>query len=286
MKNIITSLVLAFGLSIGIVQANIPDSVGYELNEGKVLVVYKVGEKETLFSIAQKYATSMYEILQLNPGAEEGLRFGQILKVPYTKPFDPNWVKKAAESSSPGPSSGRLHKVQAKETVFSISRQYGISPDELRRWNRLANDNIRIGQELVVGQAQTAVSSAQRNENQSQPVVTASASTNFDRANYEIERRPVNDTGKNTKVSEKGIATVIENAGETAQFLALHKTAAVGTIIQVRNPMNNLSIFARVIGKLPDTGDNDKLVIKLSKSAYERLGALDKRFLVELSFIE
>jgi rare lipoprotein A (peptidoglycan hydrolase) len=88
------------------------------------------------------------------------------------------------------------------------------------------------------------------------------------------------------RVSEKGIAEVITGTGESAKFLALHKSAPVGTIIQVSNPMNNISIFVRVIGKLPATGENDKIVIKLSQSAYERLNAIDKKFLVDLSYIE
>jgi rare lipoprotein A (peptidoglycan hydrolase) len=68
-------------------------------------------------------------------------------------------------------------------------------------------------------------------------------------------------------------------------FLALHRTAPVGTIMQVRNQMNDLSVFVKVIGKLPDTGANDKVIVKLSKKAYERLAALDKRFRVELSYM-
>lgn len=55
------------------------------------------------------------------------------------------------------------------------------------------------------------------------------------------------------------------DSGNSDMFLALHRTAPVGTIMQVRNQMNDLSVFVKVIGKLPDTGANDKVVVKISK---------------------
>jgi len=65
----------------------------------------------------------------------------------------------------------------------------------------------------------------------------------------------------------------------------MHRTAPIGTIMQVKNEMNNLTVFVRVIGKLPDTGENTNVTIRISKTAYDRLGAIDKRFPVEISYI-
>ncbi|MFW6054829.1 MAG: LysM peptidoglycan-binding domain-containing protein [Thermodesulfobacteriota bacterium] len=45
----------------------------------------------------------------------------------------------------------KTHSVQSGDTLYSISQKYGISVDELRRWNDLGRgDVIRPGQELVV----------------------------------------------------------------------------------------------------------------------------------------
>jgi len=52
----------------------------------------------------------------------------------------------------------------------------------------------------------------------------------------------------------------------------------------VRNEMNGREVFVRVIGQLPDTALTDKLIIRISKSAYDRLGAIDPRFRVEVTF--
>jgi len=267
------------------IYAHQADSVGYEMRDGKVLVHYKVGEKETLFSIAKKYESTMYDIIQNNPGADQGLRFGQILKVPYNKPFTPKSESVVAATSDIPVN--RVHKVGPSETIFSISRKYGVNVADIRRWNGLKNDNIGIGQSIVVAAPPSElVADSRPTPSVSQQKTVDSPSPQEDTFKYEIGRVPVNETGKNMRVSEKGIAEVIAGTNDSAKFLALHKSAPVGTIIQVTNPMNKISIFVRVIGKLPETGGNDKIAIKLSQSAYERLNAIDKKFLVELSYIE
>jgi LysM repeat protein len=42
------------------------------------------------------------------------------------------------------------HIVKSKETVFSISKKYGVSPSQLDKWNQLEDKPIQIGQKLVI----------------------------------------------------------------------------------------------------------------------------------------
>ena len=42
------------------------------------------------------------------------------------------------------------HIVKSKETVFSISKKYGVSPSQLDKWNQLDDKPIQIGQKLVI----------------------------------------------------------------------------------------------------------------------------------------
>ena len=42
------------------------------------------------------------------------------------------------------------HKVRKGDTLFSIARQYGVTVTDLRQWNSLRDNGIRIGQELRV----------------------------------------------------------------------------------------------------------------------------------------
>ena len=45
---------------------------------------------------------------------------------------------------------GSTHVVQSGETLYSISRRYGVSVDAIKVRNNLGNDNIQVGQELVI----------------------------------------------------------------------------------------------------------------------------------------
>ncbi|HTJ51921.1 MAG TPA: LysM peptidoglycan-binding domain-containing protein, partial [Cyclobacteriaceae bacterium] len=116
------------------------DSVGIETINGKVFVIHKVGEKETLYGISKRYGTTVDDILKYNPTADAGLEIGKILKVPYTP-------KTTVKASSGG---GLVHVVTDKETLFSISKAYNVSVDELKQWNNLTSNSLSLGQELTI----------------------------------------------------------------------------------------------------------------------------------------
>jgi hypothetical protein len=64
-----------------------------------------------------------------------------------------------------------------------------------------------------------------------------------------------------------------------------HAKPTVGTIMMVRNIMNGQVVYVRVIGKLPETGDNSSVLIRLSKKAVAKLNTPDQRFRVETSYL-
>lgn len=361
-------------------QPHAQDSLGIETVNGKIFVVHQVGEKETLFGISRRYGTTVDAIVQYNPSASSGLSIGQILKVPYTKPA-------ASATANTKPASGGggiIHVVAAKETMFSISKAYGVSVDEIRQWNNLKDNTLSIGQEIVIKKRNTTaannntttqpttnrqttttpaantasthtveaketlysiankyditvqqlkewnnlesneldigqtiyVKQPSRNatpvrrdtsSTTQQPVVTARQTTTTQPVKNDVPKNdtppvktdtPPRETVKtNTEtirisesvkngdeILEKGIAELIEGTDGNRKYLALHRTAPVGTILKVKNELNNREVFVRVMGKLPDTALTDKVVIKISKSAYDRLGAIDPRFRVEVTY--
>lgn len=343
------------------------DSLGVETLNGKIFVIHKVSEKETLFAISKRYGSTVEAILQSNPNVtSSSLEVGQILKVPYTRP-----ITKPGQKTT----GGGLHKVAAKETMFSIAQKYNISVDELKQWNNLTDNSLSIGQSLVVRKPAGAV-----NATSTTPVVknttptsttgrkgemhtVAAGETMFsiarkynitvgqlrgwnstiqsdelqvgqsihvgepgktDPVRQDVATTPVNNTkptvtdSKPNNVSDKpetfkppvatteppktetfrisesvknsdeilesGLAELIEGTEGNRKYLALHRTAPAGTILKVRNEMNNREVFVRVMGKLPETGATDKIVIRISKSAYDRLGAIDPKFRVEVTY--
>ena len=56
------------------------------------------------------------------------------------------------ESLPEGMESSTVHVVKPGETLYRISRRYGVSVDKVRKWNKLPDDIIEVGQRLIVGQ--------------------------------------------------------------------------------------------------------------------------------------
>lgn len=101
------------------------------------------------------------------------------------------------------------------------------------------------------------------------------------------EPRPGNDAPMPTRgrrIATSGVAEMIDGDA-SGKYLALHRTAPIGTLVQVRNEFNNQSLWVKVIGRLPNTGVNDKILIKLSSQAFAKLSPSDRRFRAEVSYI-
>ena len=96
---------------------------------------------ETLYRLTVKYNVSAKAICDANPGlSAENFRIGQVIRIPSTTepqtmvPVETQSSTVVANNNILGPVESRcrdMHKVKRKETVFSISREYGISEAEL-----------------------------------------------------------------------------------------------------------------------------------------------------------
>lgn len=271
--------------------------------------IHIVKEKETLFSLSQLYRVGIDELKEWNNLKSNSLDIGQqlVIKKEGTRP-SPIQIDQADFSGK------QVHLVKEKETLFGISQQYGVSIDQIKKWNNLAGSSIDLGQRLVVGEKEVAAASIDSSTSLLQKADTVRAATILDKdsvstlveAKDSVERvnmivddspeqirydstyfetKTVKNSNGFEETVQNGLAELIAGSRETRKYLALHRTAKIGTIMKVRNEMNNKMVFVRVLGRIPDTGDNNKVLIKLSNAAYKRLGALDKRFRVELSYM-
>lgn len=169
------------------------------------------------------------------------------------------------------------HTVEQGETLFAVAKKYDSKVEDLITWNGLSSNNLSVGQRLKVGRGAAGPSTV--------PVVSSTVPVivNNERADA-ILTTPKTDDAPYRNIKETGLAEVIDGTGNHKKYLVLHKEAPVGTIMRVRNEENDITIFARVVGKLPNTGDNSRLVVKLSKAAFDQLRAVNSRFPVEVSY--
>jgi LysM repeat protein len=101
---------------------------------------HRVEKGETVFSIAQKYNTTQEAIYALNPDARDGVNVNSVLVIPS-----------ADVINTSGSISFKTHKVKRKETLFSISQEYGVSIDDLKKYNKqLYAQQVKKGEKLRI----------------------------------------------------------------------------------------------------------------------------------------
>ncbi|MBJ6146201.1 LysM peptidoglycan-binding domain-containing protein [Hymenobacter sp. BT559] len=286
------------------------DSIGQEFRGGQRFVRHRVAQGETLFALSRRYHVSVDQITGANPQLKNGLAIGEVVLVPRpgggAKATAAAPAKAAATpATAAAPSSAPARYTVAKgETLFGIARRYNLSPAELMQLNHLpAGGSVRVGQELLLraaeaGAAPVAATPAPARTpadtpapapaprvNPNAPAQIATITTAKEpEAEAPETRTPTRASEVVTRVTESGMAAAIANSG-TDKYLALHKTAPVGTIMQVKNQMNGQSVYVRVIGPLPDTGENNNMLVRLSPRAVQKLGTADSKFRVETSYV-
>ncbi|UBM60146.1 LysM peptidoglycan-binding domain-containing protein [Marinilongibacter aquaticus] len=127
---------------------------------------YHVVQKgETLFAISEKYnisVTKLREINGLKPSSV--LQYGEILKlkgepVTYVRPAqneseemeEKEPVRISEPKANPKPNV-EYHTVRSGQTLYSISKMYGCSVEDIQNWNQIRGTNIEVGQRLRVSQ--------------------------------------------------------------------------------------------------------------------------------------
>ncbi len=244
-------------------------------------LIHVVAAKEGMYSIAKAYNVSIDEIKQWNNLTSPDLSIGQELVIKKRNTISTPTTQIA---NTPNINQKNTHTVVIKETMFSIAQKYGITIQQLRDWNTLEGNEISIGQVLVVSASEQNVAMVTPKETQIPKVITTPQTTTPPKENS-ITTIRISESVKNAdELIENGVAELIEGTEGNRKYLALHRTAPIGTILKVKNEMNNREVFVRVMGKLPDTALTEKLIIRISKSAYDRLGAIDARFRVEVTY--
>ena len=100
--------------------------------------VYTVKKGDSLWSISQKYNISVKELIELNNLNNLTLQINQKLKVPKIIIIEPE------ENDT------EIYIVEKNDTLWSISRKFNISVNELKELNNLTNNLLSTGQELKI----------------------------------------------------------------------------------------------------------------------------------------
>jgi LysM repeat protein len=339
------------------------DSLRMEIQNGKNVVVHRADAGQTLFSLLRRYGSSIVEFRKLNPDEDVNLKLGKVYLIPYGKPLKKAKVSAAKNNSSldfqsivteSAPTKAKPATaqpvnavksmiVQPGQYLYSISKQTGHSVNDIKRWNNLESNDLKVGQILYFGKVVTkniatvediekdllnddpaprkksneiVVIDIEANEKEAAQKEAAAKKLRDKKREEELrldedrkiaaekatEKREADlkakkdsalkaEANKNketdlrkaalegTSKTEEGIAEILDIESRVGKYLALHKTAPNGTLVQVTNLGNGAKAWVKVIGKIPNTSENENTIIIMNKTVMEKLGASNtKRF--------
>ena len=113
----------------------IPTKEIYEEEEN----IYIVKKGDSLYSIANKYNTTVEELKRINNLTSNILSIGQVLKLPSDKASN---VEKEENTIS--------YTVQKGDSLYSIARKYNTTIDRIKDLNNLTTNLLSIGQVLLI----------------------------------------------------------------------------------------------------------------------------------------
>lgn len=114
--------------------------------DGKKFIIHTVEKGHTLYAISKKYSVTVEDIVKENQQASMGVKVGDRLRIPFDR------IDKS-EAKNPAPTIEKdylLHTVVKKETLYSISKRYGVEPSDIIEANPETAGNLREGLSLKI----------------------------------------------------------------------------------------------------------------------------------------
>ncbi|MFM7223587.1 MAG: LysM peptidoglycan-binding domain-containing protein [Bacteroidota bacterium] len=252
-----------------------------------VYVQHKVAPKENWYSVGRVYFISPKEIASYNDlSMEKGLGISQLLNIPLT----------AANFTSLGASGTPVvYKVKQKEGLIKIAADFGVDIGQLRKLNQLSSDNLKVGSMLVLGHlvsnSSSLASAVSTSSAVSAPAVVVPAiaatpqqpaKTNDARSQYSY-RSPTGyflnvfqqqaAQGKEQRMEQPAFGVFKSSSGwQDGKYYVLMNGVVPGTVIKLSSNKTDKTIYAKVLGAVPQGKESEGLVLRISNAAASILG--------------
>lgn len=240
---------------------------------GDKYLLHQMEPKQTLYSLARFYGLSVEELYYYNQGLKDSpIHIGQHIMVPI-----PNRAIRRYQGAGflPMDYIPIFYRVRRGDTMYRIAKKlFRMEVEELMARNQLTSTELKSDQLLHVGwmnvngipedtRSGSGGPTAQRNQ-----------------AMKAIYTRECTGTERN----ESGVAQWFKNSNEAAGLYALHRYARQNAVIGVTNPMNNRTVYVKVIGNMTDRAYEENVKVVLSPMAAKLLGAVDPRFYIKVTY--
>lgn len=127
-------------------------------------IVYRVKSGDNLGRIASRHRCSVAQIKRWNGLKSNNIRVGQRLVIykgggPSSSSSSASTSSSSAASGSQSPAPTGTYTVKSGDTLSGIATRHGVTVAQLKQWNNLTSNNIKIGQKLKLNSSSSATSS-------------------------------------------------------------------------------------------------------------------------------
>lgn len=240
---------------------------------GDKYLIHQMEPKQTLYSLAKFYGLSVGELYHYNQGLKHiPIKVGQLIRVPI-----PNRAirRYQGEGFLPEEYIPIFYRVKRGDTMYRIAKQFfRMEMEELMARNQLISTELKSEQLLHVGWMNIKGIPEEIRTNAGGPTAQRN------QAMKAIYLKECNGR----EATESGVAHWLKSGNEAAGSYALHRKARRNAIIGVTNPMNQRTVYVKVIGNMSNRAYEDNVKVVLSPTAAKLLGAVDERFYVKVTY--
>ncbi|HEX2970160.1 MAG TPA: LysM peptidoglycan-binding domain-containing protein [Bacteroidales bacterium] len=142
---------------LSVVSTIIYSQIPVETSKEKVIIsgnqyfIHTVKKGQTVYSISKAYGISVQDLTAENPPSLYGLKEGQVLRIPATGSGPQPLVAVPTVISNKDESKFTYHSLKAGETIYSLSRLYGVSETEIMQSNPgIEINKLTVGSEIAI----------------------------------------------------------------------------------------------------------------------------------------
>ena len=249
------------------------DTLFISLDErtGEKIFEHYIAPKQNLYRLARFYGMNEEELFPYNSSLKSNVvSIGQVIRVPIPNPAIRRFKGDNFKRWKYAPI---VIIVKKGDNLFNIAkRMFRMPVDSVMKWNNMTTQTVSIGQRLHVGWMSLegvpdSLRSMRKNMEDARSLMLA--------ADYKKQKKGI---------QQSGAAFWQLKGNAKTDLYCLHRTAKIGTVIAVQNTMNNKTVYAKVIGPMPENVYGHETIIVVAPSVAKLLGAKDEKFFVKIKY--
>lgn len=277
------------------------------INKDQIQLSVQIESGNTLYGLAKATGTSVADITHINRLSDNNLTVGSTLSIPLDK------HKISTVFSELKNPRAINYTTLTGDNLYRVATTFGLTISTVLTLNGRSASDLQKGETLLLGWIEWPYNLGSSDTAQNitvphgsdlktkdvtsisiDPVPTLPdmlsdirSDSPHQLSDYQLASIPQEQVEIKEQIKkERGIAFWEKSKYQQTDLIAMHPSAKVNSTISLYNPMLKKKVKAKVVAEMPEESYADDVSIVISPSVADALGALDRRFLVEITYVE